>query len=210
MKTLLLVVPCPDPVRLPPHAVRCDGPARAHQCVRGDTGSRAGAGCARRGGCAMSAAAPLEGYFREAAAWDADRSAAAHRSARVAWQVAAGPAGYARSRAASRWRADAAEARRAVRGARRQAPPGSSTWSRSTTATARPRPGGDALLPHPLRHDLRALQLRDRRERLRGMRGLSCRAAQPGVVCAVEPEQPRLPAQPAQGRQHACACRSSR
>ena len=38
----------------------------------------------------MSAAAPLEGYFREAAAWDADRIRAAHRSARVAWRVAAG------------------------------------------------------------------------------------------------------------------------
>ena len=37
----------------------------------------------------MSAAAPLGGYFREAAAWDADRVAAAHRSARIAWRVAA-------------------------------------------------------------------------------------------------------------------------
>ena len=35
-------------------------------------------------------AAPLDGYFREAAAWDADRIAAAHRSARLAWRVAAG------------------------------------------------------------------------------------------------------------------------
>ena len=38
----------------------------------------------------MSAAAPLEGYFREAAAWDADRIRTARRSARVAWRVAAG------------------------------------------------------------------------------------------------------------------------
>ncbi|HLY52983.1 MAG TPA: type IV secretion system protein [Steroidobacteraceae bacterium] len=38
----------------------------------------------------MSAAAPLAGYFREAAGWDADRISAAHRSARVAWRVAAG------------------------------------------------------------------------------------------------------------------------
>jgi type IV secretion system protein VirB8 len=38
----------------------------------------------------MSSAAPLSGYFREAAAWDADRISAAHRSARVAWRVAAG------------------------------------------------------------------------------------------------------------------------
>ena len=38
----------------------------------------------------MSAAAPLAGYFREAASWDADRIRAAHRSARVAWRVAAG------------------------------------------------------------------------------------------------------------------------
>ena len=37
----------------------------------------------------MSAAAPLGGYFREAAAWDADRVAAAHRSARIAWRGAA-------------------------------------------------------------------------------------------------------------------------
>ncbi len=37
----------------------------------------------------MSATAPLAGYFREAAAWDADRVAAAHRSSRVAWRVAA-------------------------------------------------------------------------------------------------------------------------
>jgi type IV secretion system protein VirB8 len=37
----------------------------------------------------MSAAAPLAGYFREAAAWDADRIRAANRSARVAWRVAA-------------------------------------------------------------------------------------------------------------------------
>ena len=38
----------------------------------------------------MSAAAPLEGYFREAAAWDADRIRTARRSARAAWRVAAG------------------------------------------------------------------------------------------------------------------------
>ncbi|HEY2274994.1 MAG TPA: type IV secretion system protein [Steroidobacteraceae bacterium] len=38
----------------------------------------------------MSAGAPLAGYFREAAAWDADRIRAAQRSARVAWRVAAG------------------------------------------------------------------------------------------------------------------------
>lgn len=37
----------------------------------------------------MSAAAPLAGYFREAAGWDADRISAARRSARVAWRVAA-------------------------------------------------------------------------------------------------------------------------
>ena len=37
----------------------------------------------------MNAAAPIADYFREAAAWDADRVAAAHRSARVAWRVAA-------------------------------------------------------------------------------------------------------------------------
>jgi type IV secretion system protein VirB8 len=37
----------------------------------------------------LSAAAPLSGYFSEAAAWDADRVAAAHRGARVAWRVAA-------------------------------------------------------------------------------------------------------------------------
>ncbi len=38
----------------------------------------------------MTAPAPLEGYFREAAAWDADRISAARRSARLAWRVAAG------------------------------------------------------------------------------------------------------------------------
>jgi type IV secretion system protein VirB8 len=38
----------------------------------------------------VSAAAPLEGYFREAAAWDADRIRTARRSARAAWRVAAG------------------------------------------------------------------------------------------------------------------------
>ena len=38
----------------------------------------------------MSAEAPLAGYFREAAAWDADRIRSARRSARVAWRVAAG------------------------------------------------------------------------------------------------------------------------
>ncbi len=37
----------------------------------------------------MSAAAPLAGYFREAAGWDADRISAARRSARIAWRVAA-------------------------------------------------------------------------------------------------------------------------
>ena len=37
----------------------------------------------------MSAAAPLSGYFREAAGWDADRISAARRSTRVAWRVAA-------------------------------------------------------------------------------------------------------------------------
>jgi len=38
----------------------------------------------------VSAPAPLAGYFREAAAWDADRIGAARRDARVAWRVAAG------------------------------------------------------------------------------------------------------------------------
>jgi len=38
----------------------------------------------------VSAAAPLAGYFREAAGWDADRISSARRSARVAWRVAAG------------------------------------------------------------------------------------------------------------------------
>ena len=38
----------------------------------------------------MSAAPPLAGYFREAAAWDADRISAARHSARVAWRVALG------------------------------------------------------------------------------------------------------------------------
>jgi type IV secretion system protein VirB8 len=38
----------------------------------------------------VSSAAPLVGYFREAAAWDADRISAARRSAHVAWRVAAG------------------------------------------------------------------------------------------------------------------------
>jgi type IV secretion system protein VirB8 len=37
----------------------------------------------------VSAAAPLAGYFREAAGWDADRTSAARRSARLAWRVAA-------------------------------------------------------------------------------------------------------------------------
>ena len=37
----------------------------------------------------MSAVTPLAGYFREAAAWDADRISAARRSARIAWRVAA-------------------------------------------------------------------------------------------------------------------------
>ena len=37
----------------------------------------------------MSSAAPLAGYFREAACWDADRISVARRSARVAWRVAA-------------------------------------------------------------------------------------------------------------------------
>lgn len=37
----------------------------------------------------MSSAAPLAGYFREAAGWDADRISVARRSARVAWRVAA-------------------------------------------------------------------------------------------------------------------------
>ncbi len=37
----------------------------------------------------MSAAAPLAGYFREAAGWDADRISAARRGARIAWCVAA-------------------------------------------------------------------------------------------------------------------------
>jgi type IV secretion system protein VirB8 len=37
----------------------------------------------------VSAAAPLAGYFREAAGWDADRISAAHRGARLAWRVAA-------------------------------------------------------------------------------------------------------------------------
>lgn len=37
----------------------------------------------------MSVVAPLAGYFREAAAWDADRISAARRSARIAWRVAA-------------------------------------------------------------------------------------------------------------------------
>jgi type IV secretion system protein VirB8 len=36
----------------------------------------------------MSAATAPEGYFREAAAWDADRTCAARRSARIAWRVA--------------------------------------------------------------------------------------------------------------------------
>jgi type IV secretion system protein VirB8 len=38
----------------------------------------------------VSAAAPLAGYFREAAGWDAERISVARRSARVAWRVAAG------------------------------------------------------------------------------------------------------------------------
>jgi type IV secretion system protein VirB8 len=38
----------------------------------------------------VSSAAPLAGYFREAAAWDADRISAARRSAHLAWRVAAG------------------------------------------------------------------------------------------------------------------------
>lgn len=38
----------------------------------------------------MSSAAPLAGYFREAASWDADRISAARRNTRVAWRVAAG------------------------------------------------------------------------------------------------------------------------
>jgi type IV secretion system protein VirB8 len=37
----------------------------------------------------VSATAPLAGYFREAAGWDADRTSAARRSARLAWRVAA-------------------------------------------------------------------------------------------------------------------------
>jgi type IV secretion system protein VirB8 len=38
----------------------------------------------------LSTAAPLAGYFREAAGWDAERFRVARRSARVAWRVAAG------------------------------------------------------------------------------------------------------------------------
>jgi type IV secretion system protein VirB8 len=41
----------------------------------------------------LTAAAPLAGYFREAAGWDADRISAARRSTRIAWRVAA--AGWA-------------------------------------------------------------------------------------------------------------------
>jgi type IV secretion system protein VirB8 len=37
----------------------------------------------------MTTQAPLDDYFREAATWDADRSATAQRSARIAWWVAA-------------------------------------------------------------------------------------------------------------------------
>jgi type IV secretion system protein VirB8 len=37
----------------------------------------------------VSTAAPLAGYFREAAGWDAERISVARRSARVAWRVAA-------------------------------------------------------------------------------------------------------------------------
>ncbi len=37
----------------------------------------------------MSAPSPLDPYFREAASWDADKTALIHRSARTAWRVAA-------------------------------------------------------------------------------------------------------------------------
>ena len=57
------------------------------------------------------------------------------------------------------------------------------------TAVRTLEPSRDALFPHALRHGLRALQLRHRRERLRGMRRVPYRAAQPGLVCAVEPAQ---------------------
>ena len=36
----------------------------------------------------MSAGKELEGYFAEAASWDADRAAQSRRSARIAWFVA--------------------------------------------------------------------------------------------------------------------------
>ncbi len=60
--------------------------------------------------------------------------------------------------------------------------------------------GRDALLPRSLRHGLRAVQFLDRRERLRRVRCLSLGAAQRGLVCGVDPDEPELAAQPLQGR----------
>ena len=61
------------------------------------------------------------------------------------------------------------------------------------TAGAAPDEAVDALLPGSLSDGVRAVQLRHGRKRLRGMRRVPLRPAQPGVVCAMDRDQSGIP-----------------
>ncbi len=118
----------------------------------------------------------LETYLQEAVSWDTDRFLEARRSARRAWQAAAVGWGCALAAALALL----------LLVPLKSVEPFVVRVDRSTgVVDVVPMYAGgapleqarDTLFPHALRECVRALQFRDRRERLRGMRRVPRRAA---------------------------------